>query len=332
MTTTSVVNPTENRYQQALSFYKQGDVAAALTRQFDFIREPDQSWILIRTIGSTVAIASYCTYKGAQYGKEFADYFQLKNTERKVVIISGGGAGLATGIAIGVTLNGVAIEHSKRLENWKNLKINKVVENLMRDEFQDDTVLAQFQCPISQGPMFVPTRTPAGQVFDYSSLLKACDENGYIKDIYNKRIATPTARNPQNQTNISYSIDACVKDKEMIIVIYKRFRHLATKKAAEDGLSQSTKVSILNWRNDLGEFVRPIYQQVEQEIINKKNDAQSKQWITEAESDLAETRYNNEMNIFKNFFGVNPLANIDWNQQNDWSELMNVRWMSKYHT
>jgi hypothetical protein len=331
MTATLVTNPTENKYQQALSFYKQGGVVSALKRQWEFIREPDQSWLLVRTIGTTAATVYYCTCKGVRYGKEVADYFQLKNKERDVIAISGGGAGFATGLVIGITLNGVVIEHSARLENWKNVKVCKIIETLMRQEFERDPILSQFQCAISQGPIFVPTRTPAGQVFDYSALLGACDENGYIKDIYNKRIATPTSYNPNSETTIRYSIDACLKDKEMTIVIYKRFRHLATQKAGEEGLSQTTKVSILDWRNDLGEFVRPLYQQVEQEILKKRNDEQSKQGITEADSELAETRYNDEMGAFKKFFGANPLSNIDWAQQNDWAALINARWMSKYH-
>lgn len=332
MTTTNIQNSTELKYQQAVRYFTQTGITHALKRQWEFLKNPDQKYIFYPVMIFDIGVVTYCTYNGFKIGQNIAEYLSLRDGKRQVVVLCGTGAGFATGVTLSVVPSSLAIEHSKRIENWKGIKINEIVGDLMRDEFESDLILSQFRCAISQAPIFSPTRTPAGQVFEYDALMQAADKNGMIKDIYNKRIPAPTTYDPAATQGISYSIGACVRDSEMVVVIYKRYRHLATQKSKEEGLSPETRQFFMSYRNSLGEFVTPIYMNIESSIVKKRDTVNSKQGVTEEESQHAELVYKNEISAFKELLGDTPLSVIDWTIQRDWMSLLNARWMSKYHT
>ncbi len=326
----AISSTTEQRYQQVAIYYTKSDIYHILKRQWKFIKEPTQSDILTNAVFFTIGTVGYCTYKGIKIGAQIADSLCLKDNKRNIVIVCGGGTGFATGVGISVLGGGLAIEHSKRIEEWKKVNINQGIENLMKEEFREDPIWAQLTCPISYEPMFFPVRTPTGSVCEHSELMKAADENGMIKDIYNQTIPFATEDDPEATRVITFSIDACVKDPEMMIVINKRFRHLAFDKSKEDGLSRSTKDFLLEYRNSLGEFTKEIYMMIESKIFKKKQDMQSRPNITEEEADIAEALYKQEIEEFKSLFGANPFANIDWSIQRDWMETLNKRWREQH--
>jgi hypothetical protein len=304
-----------------------------LQRQWEFLKEPAQGDVLIRSILLTAGTVTYCTKKELQIGEEIANSLELKNEKRDVVILCGGGGGFLIGVGLSVTGNALFIENSNRIQKWKKLKINNVVEHLMHQEFENDEILSQFQCSISQEPIGVPTRTPGGQAFDFDSLVNVAEKNnGIIKDIYNKTIPTPTIDDPHATRAISYSLSACLPDAEMTIVIYKRFRHLATQKCNEEGLSIPTKEFFISYRNALGDFVKVLYLEGEEKINQKRLKFVMKEEITDIESEQAELTYNAEMATFKDLFGANPLSNIDWSIDRDWTSILNNRWMNQYHS
>jgi hypothetical protein len=174
------VNPTQNRYHAAIKLYTERGLTNVLKRQWQYIREPDQKDILVLAIFASIGVVTYCTYKGVQYGIQVADQMHLKDIDKQIVVVCGGGIGFATGVTITLAGNGLLIQHSRRLEDWKNRKIDKSLEILMKEEFENDPILSQFMDAISQRPIFLPARTPSGNVFDYDSLLGACDDNGFI--------------------------------------------------------------------------------------------------------------------------------------------------------
>ena len=325
-------NVSEIRYQQAVKFYMDKGILAGLKRQWEYIQEPDQLDILTRTAVISAGTIIYCTYKGVKIGGKFADHLNLKNEEKVAVMVCGGVGGFVTGVVFTITLNGLVIEQSKRLEGWKHAKMDFIIERMMRNEYENDPILAQFFDPITQEPIFTPIRTPAGQVFNYNSLLGACDANGIIKDIYNKRVHDTYSENPDATVDIRYSIDACLKDTEMMIVIYKRFRHIATQKAREEGLSQETKILFMEWRNSLGEVVNPLYRKREEDILKKRNDIFNRPGISEEAAEGAEKIYQADMKCFKDYFGNTHLSDIDWKATDDWNKLLNERWMKEYHS
>ena len=331
MTLINIPMTTEVKYQQAAQYFTQTGLSHVWKRQWEFIREPDQKYFLLSSFLLTVATVSYCTYKGVEIGKEISKSLSLNNEKKQMVIVCGGGAGFLAGVGLSVTGSSLAIEHSNRMEKWKELKINQVVTRLMQEEFQDDPVWSQFTCAISQESIYLPTRTPAGQVFDYHSLMEAADRNGVVKDIYNKRIPVPTELDETATQPISYSVDACVKDSEMMIVICKRFRHLATEKSQEQGLSTQTKEFFMSYRNSLGELVKNVYIEAQERINKKRNDIQLKDHVTELQVEEAEKIYNQEIAIFKLLFGETPLSNIDWSIKHDWGSILNNRWIAQYH-
>jgi hypothetical protein len=153
----------------------------------------------------------------------------------------------------------------------------------------------------------------------------------FNKDIYNKRIATPTSSDPEATTPMTYSIGACVQDHEMMMVILKRFRYLAHQKSQEPGLSDDVQTAFLSWRNSLGETLKPIYMAVQGEIIERRDKFQKTKGISEDDSEASEARYNQEMASFKNYFGGTPLAALNWQATESWSDLLQSRWMASHH-
>ncbi len=326
----SIVSTTEQRYQQAAIYYTKSDVYHTLKRQWKFIKEPNQFDWLSRALFITIGTVTYCTFKGVQIGAKIADSLSLKDTKRNIVIVCGGGTGFATGVGISITGHALAIEHTKRMEEWKKVNINQGIEKLMKEEFREDEIWNQFTCPISYEPMFFPVRTPTGSVCEHTELMKAANENGMIKDIYNETIPFPTDDDPEATRIITFSIDACVKDPEMMIVIHKRFRHLALDKAREEGLSRSTKDFFLHYRDALGQFTKEIYMLIEEKIFKKKQDIQSQPNVTEEEAEVSEAIYKQEIDEFKALFGNTPFSNIDWSIQRDWMETLNKRWREQH--
>jgi hypothetical protein len=118
----------------------------------------------------------------------------------------------------------------------------------------------------------------------------------------------------------------------MMIVICKRFRHLATQKSQETGLSQPTRQLFIAYRNALGDLVNIVYTTAQNKIIKRRTDVQTRPGVLERESDQAEARYNEEITEFKQLFGNAPLSNIDWNVQRDWTTILNQRWMAEHHS
>lgn len=324
---------TEQRYRQATQYFTETGMIHGLKRQWEFIKEPDQKHFLIGSVLLTISVVSLCTQQGLKIGREIAERFHLNNEKKQAVILCGGGVGFGAGVVISVSGNAYSIEHSERMAQWKRLKINSVVEKLMLEEFESDPVWAQFICPISQQSTFVPTRTPTASLCDYNSLMEYADKNGgMIKDIFNKRVHLPTDVD-QNQTHpISFSVDACIKDSETMMVIYKRFRHLATQKSKEDGLSQPIKEFFISYRNALGNLVKDLYLEQQEKINKKRASVQTKNDVTEEESEQAELKFNREIAIFKELFGDTPLSNINWKVERDWSTILNQRWIAEYHS
>lgn len=332
MAVISIPQTTEQRYQHAVRYYTQTGMVETLKRQWEFLKQPDQKGFFAGAVLLTVTTVGTCTLYGAKKGKELADIFFLAGKEKVIVIVAGGTAGFSVGVGLSIIGNALLIEHSDRMAKWKELNINNIVSNLMKEDFIHDPILRKFEDGIVFEPMFYPMRTPAGQVFDYNSLLKSADSYGVLKDIYNKQVLTPTARDPNRKTTISYSIQACVPDDEMNIVIMKRFRHLAFQKSQEPGLSEQTKKFFIDYRNALGEFVKPIYMKMEERIVKKKNDVLMKEGVTEEEAEIAETQCTQELGIFKALFGTSPFSNLDWNVDRDWFGILNRRWMKEHHS
>jgi hypothetical protein len=98
------VNPTQEKYNNAIALYTEREITNILKRQWQYIREPEQKDVLVTAVIVTVGTVSYCTYKGIRYGAKVADEMHLKDKERYAVIACGGGIGFATGIAFSVTL------------------------------------------------------------------------------------------------------------------------------------------------------------------------------------------------------------------------------------
>jgi hypothetical protein len=329
----AVQTSTEQRYQQATAFYTRIGIVHTLQRQWEFLKEPSQQDVLMRSILLTTGTVIYCTKKGLQIGENVANSFDLKNERRDVVILCGGGVGFLTGVGLSVTGNALFIQNSKRIEEWKKMKIHNIVGDLIRREFENDEILSQFQCPISQEPISVPIRTPCGQAFEFDSLVAVAEKNnGIIKDIYNKTIPMPNVNDPQGTRAISYSLDACLPDAEMTIIIYKRFRYLINHKCQESGLSLQTNQFLTCYRNALGDFVKVLYLEEEGKINQKKLKVVMKDEATEAECEQAEATYNSEVSTFKGLFGNSALADIDWNIKSDWASVLNNRWMKEYHS
>ncbi len=323
---------TDQRYQQATVFYTQTGMLNTLKRQWDFLKDPNQKDFLISSISITAGAIVFCTYLGLELGEELSNNLSLKGQEKDVVILCGGGAGFLTGVGLSVTGNALLIENTRRIKEWKKMQINNAVGDLIREEFKNDPIWSKFVCPISQDVICTPSRTPCGQVFDFNSLVQVAEQNnGIIKDIYNKTIPMPTERNPHGTKVIFYSLDACVRDAEMTIVIYKRFRHLTTQKCSEEGLSVSTKNFLVSYRNALGDFVKVLYLEGQEKINQKRLKVVMKDDATESEAEQAELTYNSEVASFKELFGKTALSNIDWDTERDWASILNQRWMNEYH-
>ena len=327
-----VANPTEQKYQQAVEYYTQTGLLHSLKRQWNFLKESDQKDLMVRGISTTVGSIFLCTWAGVNLGNSFAETLSLKGQRKTVFIIGGGSGGFMVGMGLSIIGQAWAIEHSARLGKWNEVNINQIVEKLLLEEFELDSIWSQFKCPIKQGPLFIPIRIPSGGVFELDELMKCADANGMIKDVYNKRIGDPDALNPDETVPIVFHIDACMRDIEMMLVIYKRFRHLATVKSNEAGISISTRQFFLDYKNSLGELVKPRYIELQEKITKKKLDAQLRAGVTDEEVIHAELEFIREIATFKELFGNSPVEDINWNIPRDWQETLNKRWMATYHS
>lgn len=327
----ALVNTTEQKYQQAVTYYTQSGMLNCLKRQWKFLKEPAQNDVVNIIYISSLTAISTCTLAGAAIGKYVADSLSLKDDKKTICIFGGGGSGFVVGVGLTFAGQALMIEHTARLEKWKKVNKNQVIEKLMKEEFEEDPIWGQFECLISNMPMFYPTRTPTGALCDYSELMKCADANGMIKDIYNKTVADPDSTDSVAQKPLYYPIGACLRDKEVMLVIYKRFRHLAAVKSHEEGIGASTRQLFLDYKNCLAELISPLYLELQDEISEKRSKAQSKEGISEQESNMFEDQYETEMKAFKHIFGKTPLTDIDWdNNDPNWRETLNKRWKDQH--
>lgn len=326
-----VASPTELKYQQAVVYYTKTGMTHCLERQWKFLKSTDQRDLLIRSAIITLSAVSLCTWKGIQLGKYCADTLSLKDGKRTIFIVGGGSSGFIVGVGLSVAGQAWAIEHSARLDEWKKININRIIEKLMKEEFEEDPIWSQFECPIHNIPMFFPTRTPSGAVCELNALMECADSNGMIKDIYNTTIQDPNSTNPTDTIPLEYHITTCIQDYEMMIVIYKRFIHLVEKKSNENRISFSTKQFFENYIDSVLDFIKIDYLRLRDEIAKKRDQSQAKDKISKEESAKIQEQFEKEMEEFNQLFGNTPISDINWDIPRDWKETLNKRWVTKNH-
>jgi hypothetical protein len=290
-------------YENALQPLNRGGVDR-LKRNWEFLNASAYNQFTVGGTGVAIVLSSAIAgaIVGAKVGGEAGKFVASETgaqTGKKIGIALGFTAGSGFGLYLYINKT----ERSTPYINW----IAELKDVFLNEEFkkqhENDDILKNFVCPITQDFMIMPTRLQTGHLFDMLALEEIKpDDKGRIKCPFTRELV---------------ALDSITVDRERGLLIHKRIQHLIEIDMQNCQGSLDT-LKALQYRKDKNaEIVKDFYDKVLRLIEDRR--AAGVTTFKESQNERLE---------FVKIFGEDHLSAIDWKA--DWKDILSKRWIHFY--
>ena len=301
LTTTQIIDKTN---------YFKITCAPFTNRGYDRIK---RHWSYVNSGGTAALVhkasATSCIFMGAAIGgllgAKAGEKIGTSLSENTKVITVSTGLGFTIGATIGAG-GGVCIyisasEKSPYYNEWKDNKINKLLNDAVCSDNCNDVVLNNFICPLGLMVMDWPARTPSGHSYEKAEILKYKAGSTTISDPMRNRV---------------FDVTELLDDFETCFIINKRVLYLLNAYDQQLSNESDIKKGITNLIIDFQEIARCAYEEAKAIIEERRVASRDTK------------RYREEIDEFFTTFGNSPYDDIDWSIP--WKDKLNQRWRYFY--